>query len=320
MTELKKINVMLNELVQIRNECLPDSKEATMEQEMKNLDAFSRKKIELNKILRSLTEDVKRLNDLRGAAPDGRDATTIKLYSENSIKLKAAGDLWKGMKEVLIVDEKKKKLTEADMHDRKKMMNILASEIQELVNKNAHVKAVKETDEAKTLRTRREEQRKARREKRQKKKRGAAEDGTDDGGGNGDKNSTLADDIPDDDVGQPGSAPPTEAETQFFAQVEQERVRQDEMLDEIMKGMDELKVIAEDMNTSIKATSQLADEVGQSMGKVIDKFKSSNQRLKEILEESGGLSRWCPMLICVILLVALVGYMFNMLKGGSSGG
>jgi len=315
--DIRKVNAMVNELVTIRNECLPDSKEAAMETEMKNLDAFSRKKIELNKILRSLTEDVKRLNDLRAAAPDGRDATTIKLYSENSAKLKAAGDLWKGMKELLIVDEKKKKMTEAELHDRKKMMNILASEIQELVNKNAHVKAVKESDETKTLRTRREEQRKARREKRQKKKRGAAEDGGDDGGGKGgDKDSTLVDDIPDDDdaAGGQASAPPTEAETQFFAQVEQERVRQDEMLDEIMKGMDELKVIAEDMNTSIKATAQLADEVGQSMNKVIDKFKTSNARLKEILEESGGLSRWCPMLICIVILVALVGYMFQMVK------
>jgi len=312
--DIRKVNVMVNELVTIRNECLPDSKEATMEQEMKNLDAFSRKKIELNKILRGLGEDVKRLNDLRAAAPDGRDATTIKLYSDNSAKLKQAGELWKSMKELLIVDEKKKKLTEADLHDRKKMMNILASEIQELVNKNAHVKAVKESDEAKTLRTRREEQRKARREKRQKKKRGAgaSEDGADNGTDKGDT-GTLADDLPDDDGGGQPSAPPTEAETQFFAQVEQERVRQDEMLDEIMKGMDELKVIAEDMNTSIKATAQLADEVGTSMNKVIDKFKSSNARLKEILEESGGLSRWCPMLICVILLVALVGYMFNMI-------
>jgi len=86
------------------------------------------------------------------------------------------------------------------------------------------------------------------------------------------------------------------------------------MLDEILRGMTELKDIATTMSIEIKTTTELANQVGEAMDNTIANFKSSNQRLKEILEESGGLTRWCPMLICVILLIALVGYMFNMLK------
>jgi len=109
---------------------------------------------------------------------------------------------------------------------------------------------------------------------------------------------------------QPASA----EEEKFFAQVEEAKQEQDAMLDEIIKGMTELKDIATTMNIEIKATTELANQVGDAMDNTIATFKSSNQRLKEILDETGGLTRWCPMLICIVLLIALVGYLFNMVK------
>jgi len=108
--------------------------------------------------------------------------------------------------------------------------------------------------------------------------------------------------------------PLTEQEQKFVQEVDEAKAEQDQMLDEIMKGMTDLKAIAIDMNTSIKTTAAMADEIGKAMDDTIDKFDSANKRLQDILEESGGLSRWCPMLICFIILIALVGYMFQMLK------
>jgi len=118
-------------------------------------------------------------------------------------------------------------------------------------------------------------------------------------------------DIQDEDF-KPLEASPEDQK--FFQQVEEAKQEQDAMLDEILKGMTELKDIATTMSIEIKTTTELANQVGDAMDNTIANFKTSNQRLKEILEESGGLTRWCPMLICVILLIALVGYMFNMLK------
>jgi len=130
------------------------------------------------------------------------------------------------------------------------------------------------------------------------------------------KRKKKGDEGPDVDI-QDEDFKPLEAspeDQKFFQQVEEAKQEQDAMLDEILRGMTELKDIATTMSIEIKTTTELANQVGDAMDNTIANFKTSNQRLKEILEESGGLTRWCPMLICVILLIALVGYMFNMLK------
>lgn len=46
----------------------------------------------------------------------------------------------------------------------------------------------------------------------------------------------------------------------------------------------------------------------------ISNFKAANKRLKTILEESGGMERWCPVIICLVVLLALIGYMFTLGK------
>lgn len=86
------------------------------------------------------------------------------------------------------------------------------------------------------------------------------------------------------------------------------------MLDEILKGVTELGQIAKDINTQIAISNAMTDELDKKMDKTIEQFKFSNARLQELLEETGGTSRWCPVIICFILLLGLVGYMWNVLK------
>jgi len=316
------MNIMLNDLKVMRNELLPESQDAQRDAELKEMDPFTRTKTLLHDILRPLAKEVERLHELRLKAPDGRDKNTIQLYTENASKLKEAGDLWTKMKEIIQKDEAKKKVEEKTLNDRKKMMTILAKEIQDLSNKNAHVRApAKESETLNALRGRAEEKGRRRREDRQrrdrkKKKEEAEQDAADEAAGKKKKKKTGEEgpdvDIQEDELRpmQPASA----EEEKFFAQVEEAKQEQDAMLDEIIKGMTELKDIATTMNIEIKATTELANQVGDAMDNTIATFKSSNQRLKEILDETGGLTRWCPMLICIVLLIALVGYLFNMVK------
>jgi hypothetical protein len=319
--DFKKMNIMLTDLKVMRNDLLPDSKESQRDAELKEMDPFTRAKTQLHDILRPLTKEVERLQELRSNAPDGRDKATIQLYTENANKLKEAGDIWKSLKEIIQKDEAKKKVDEKTITDRKKMVTILGKEIQDLSGKNAHIKPAKETETLKTLRGRAEEKGRRRREDRNrgraKKKKEEEEQDEADAAAGIKKKKKKADegpavDIQDDDMR--AMAPASPEEDKFFAMVEEAKQEQDAMLDEILKGMTELKDIAVTMNTEIKVTTELANQIGEKMDDTIATFKSSNARLKEILDESGGLTRWCPMLICVILLIALVGYMFNMLK------
>jgi len=261
-------------------------------------------------MLRDLSKDIQRLNELRTAAPDGRDQATIRLYSDNSKVLKQAGETWQQMKDILMKDESKHRLDDKQLADRKKIMTILAKEIQDLSNKNAHVKGPRETAEQKTLRGRQEDRaRKRREEKTKREERRKRREGKD---GDTDKKNEPDIEILDEEM-RPVQ-PISEQEQKFFDRVDEAKAEQDQMLDEIMKGMGDLKNIAIDMNMSIKTTEAMVEEIGDKMDGTIANFKTANKRLQEILEESGGLSRWCPMLICLIILIALVGYMFQMLK------
>ena len=87
--------------------------------------------------------------------------------------------------------------------------------------------------------------------------------------------------------------------------------QQDKMLEEISRGLDELKEIATEANKHLTIQKAMLDQVDEKMDQTIKGFKTANQRLKTMLDESGGMSRWCPVIICLVVLLALVGYIFN---------
>jgi hypothetical protein len=57
------------------------------------------------------------------------------------------------------------------------------------------------------------------------------------------------------------------------------------MLDDILKGVNELHDIAKTIKTQIDIGSAMADELDKKMDNTIASFKKSNARLQEILEE-----------------------------------
>jgi uncharacterized phage infection (PIP) family protein YhgE len=299
---------MIKELATMKLELDPDGKGGEEGKPLNPLDKYQGKKRELNILLKDLREEVDRLCQLREKAPDGRDTATIKLYAENARKLKDATAMWNELKEQVIKDQKKGKMDEKELADRKKMVTVFAEEIQQLVNKNSHTKAIKTSETTKQLENKREERTRRRKEEKEKReaKRKARR-----GDGKGAK-SDDEDVINDEDI-----KPVTQDDVQiqqFMKDVDEQKEEQDKMLDEVLKGMNELKQIATDLNVGIKTGTALVDELDTAMDKTINNFKKSNDRLKEILEESGGMSRWCPVLICIVILLALVGYILNTLK------
>jgi len=86
---------------------------------------------------------------------------------------------------------------------------------------------------------------------------------------------------------------------------------QDELQSEIEKGVDELKQISISIGKNLKTQEAMLKEADEKIDRNIEKVKNANARLAEIVEASGGMTRWCPILICVVVLLALVGYIFN---------
>jgi len=293
----RKLGVMIADLKAMKAELLPSEGDEQTQEEMKNFDDFQRKKYDINVHLRELRKDVTRLQELRKEkGEDTRDQNVIKLQHNNEKSLKEATVLWNDLKTILIKDEKKKKADQGEMANRKKMISLLGEEIVELSNKNSRVKIVKNADELQ-MEQRRED---AARQKREKRSNRRARRGrkTKDGAPDGDD---VADDIAD-------AQPITQQEQEFMDKVDANTAEQDEILGEISKGLDELKDIGLEMNKTLAVQSAMMDEIDTKMDTTIAKLKTANGRLKDILEQSGGMSRWCPMIICLCLLLGLIGY------------
>lgn len=85
------------------------------------------------------------------------------------------------------------------------------------------------------------------------------------------------------------------------------------ILQEITAGLEELQQLATEANKHLVVQAAMLDQVDEKIDKNIRAFKTANARLQDILEQSGGMSRWCPIIICIIILLAVLGYIFHIL-------
>lgn len=283
--------------------------DAISEEELKTLDKFQRKKRELNMALKQLREDTNKLSDFKKAKGDERDKNVIAMMSSNNKLLHNCGEMWKELKLILQDDSKNQKLAkslgEKELSNRSRQIQLLGQEIVDLTALNNRVKdsGPQNVDELTTatnkIESKKDSSRKTDRQNRRKERRG--------GGKVGKGGALELDDAEERDV-----SPASPQEQKFMDQVQANVGEQDEMLDEIAKGLDELKELSLDMNKQLTLQNNMIVEVGDEMDKTIEKFKTANGRLKDILDDNGGMTRWCPMIVCLCLLLALAGYMFNM--------
>merc|ERR1719231_747210 len=109
-----------------------------------------------------------------------------------------------------------------------------------------------------------------------------------------------------------GFSAPSAQEQQFMDQVQVNIKEQDEMLDQISAGLAELKELSLDIGKTLDVQNGMLEELDTKMDATIDQYKSANSRLKDMLDQSGGMTRWCPRLTILLILVAVVGYMIIM--------
>ena len=295
---------MLDDLNAIRAELLPDEKEKARQEEMKTFDDFQRKKHSLNALLSDIRQDVERLVELRKKLGDERDTQTIRLQSDNSDRLKQALELFQELKKQLEKDAQKtgrKKVDDKEMADRRHLVILLGEDIKDLTAQNARVRMpLNEDEEAMQARIQRRQARdleaKERRERSRKSRRlKKGESGID-----------------DDDFAQ-ASQPQSEQEQAFEEKVASNMLDQDKMLAEISAGLDELKELATEAGKQLTIQKAMLDQVDDKMDTTMRQFKTANARLKSLLEESGGMSRWCPILLIAVVILALIGYIFRII-------
>jgi len=320
--DIRKLDHMLKDLRDIQSELLPNETSDKMKEDLKNMDAFGKKKVALNAKLKEVRDGIGRLDEAkRSLAVGQRDQDVIKITAENRQNLKECTTLWSELKEIYVKEEKitgKKRLEQKLLIERKKMTNLLGKEIMDLTNRNQSSSvrdgparpsigstSPLDTDADPTKfdrdarrKNKEAQQREERRRKRDKRKRGRK----------GEEKEDELDDF---------KAEPMSAQVQAFMEEKDTAVKeQDEILKEINKGLDDLLHMAEDINKTLKVQDAMLDELGEKIDNNIEAFKTANLKLKHLLKESGGLSRWCPVLICFIILLALVGYIYSIIKGG----
>jgi len=307
MADTKKLGFMIKDLKAMKQILMPkDEEDPEVQKELQNMDKFQSKKHELNKHLKNLRENINRLTEYRkNAKTKERDGHQIKLTHENNTGLTKAGQLFGELRRALDENYKKdgKKLGERLLHDRKKQVELLGDEIKSLVALNSTHLSVEDVvihDTGDTARSRSRTQRKREERKTRQENRKARR------AGRGKAGINIDEDAFED------AHPMSQQEQQFMDQVTANKDEQNVMIDEIGKAMDELHELSLDMNKQLTIQNDLVTEVESKIDDVMDKMVSANVQLKQMLDSNGGMTRWCPMLCFLVVLLALIGYMFKL--------
>lgn len=102
-------------------------------------------------------------------------------------------------------------------------------------------------------------------------------------------------------------------------QVQQLQQRDKEMdakyLDQIEKGVEDLRDIALRANEAVKTTNVMLENLEQKIIDVQDHLDRVNRKMKTTLEQVGRRSdKLCIDIICIVMLLGLVGVLYNLVK------
>jgi len=271
--------------------------------DMSNFDNFQKQKAILNKHLANITASVNEMNDLKKKRGGMRDPQIIGMQAENYKALKVAEQMWSKLKEAFERNVKKNKLDPKTLEDRRKFVELFGREMIKLQEQNSGIKRQAGSDTADQAIANNQKRAAARAARRagRRDRRTAARTAA---GGSG------TDDVEMDDVEtkQPISA----QEQQFYMEVQENDKKMDVLLDVINQGLQDLKNMATDIGTNLDTQAKMLEEVDQKMDDTLENFQTANARLRQLMEENtGGVETWCPIIILIIVLLAIVGYIFS---------
>lgn len=293
--DIKKLKSMITDLTHMKKDLL---NEPNLSQPADTFEAIFQ---EVNQLILVIKCDSDRLMEIKKSLSklknkQDRDQTTIQLQSQISSNSRQASEMILSLSKIAEKDEKKlikkgksvKKEDEKKQEDHLEIIQVLkkslklvndliAPESDELITFRRS-RQTKQIERDQVIRNRRKSA--SRRERR-------------------DLNIEMVEE-----------EEPTENVKAWMSVVDDNMKQQDEMLAKISDGLDDLKRLAEDMNSEFNKQDYMIKELDGKMDDNIENFRTANRQLKTLLEKSGGCSRWGTILVLCIVLLALIGAIF----------
>ncbi len=105
----------------------------------------------------------------------------------------------------------------------------------------------------------------------------------------------------------------TGEQVQKLEQINKVAQEQDTILDEMSKGLDELKDLAEKMNDELVLQDKMVADLDKKTDKTQDKMDKVNDRMKDALAKiNDKSSNFCVYIICLVLMLGLASVGYNM--------
>jgi DNA repair exonuclease SbcCD ATPase subunit len=291
-SDYRKLTKLIDALTALKNEIMP-------EKEGKG-DPLEKQKIRVTNLVNTIRSDLELVKTMTNARDlIERKASLRHRFAESQEEVKKFAD-------VLKKSAKDKKPADPKMHAKNikrahEWLELTQQEIMQLAEEARDIKvegvSVGFDGVANKSQDRRELQ-KNRRAARRDRRRARGEGGE---GGDGD------DEI--DGIYMEDMTPASDNERAFLAKVQQARQEEEELLEMISEGLTELHDLALTLNKLLKQSTAAIEELDTKMEKVQVRLDNTNKQLDELLEKSGGCNRWCPICICLMLLLACAGFL-----------
>jgi flagellar capping protein FliD len=101
---------------------------------------------------------------------------------------------------------------------------------------------------------------------------------------------------------------------QALAQVDKSKQEMDERLDQLEELMPQIQEIARTINEELEVQDTMIDEALKNVTKADDKLKKVEGQVNDSLKEQKAQNHFCYIIGCIVLL-ALLGVMYNLVKG-----
>lgn len=259
---------------------------------------FEIKEQEARTLLEQLRIDTERLSTIKKSKGiDYRDTDTIRLKQEITQSLKKLPPVISELQQMVMKESTNKKITDDLKKHHQEIVSNLDQALQ-LVNECVNQSIKKNAPEFTLVvynpqKDRLDKSRERRMERQQKSRARSATPHK--------RNITNTDLKVMDD----GS---TSVQMQAFEKkVAQNMHEQDIQLEQIGQGLDDLLDLAQNMNKELVKQEYMLQQTDAKMDQQIQNFKTANMKLKDLLEKSGGSSRWVPIIILTMVLLSVSG-------------
>eukprot|EP01083_Nonionella_stella_P191571 708959_1 len=275
--EIRKVNALMKDIEVIEMDCMGTKSNRYADSK---LDPFQRNKQELTEVLSILKQDIKTKNGIEERV--GTNAESIKLKSKIKKNLEAARKLQVEMSDAYKTNERDVDNGENDMElkeikNRQELVSLLQQDLEFTQNEFEPQKSRTNATGFRLAQMGREKRKKLR------------------------EKGLISEE-----------AQPLTAKQQTFIQESYARdAILDNKLDMIRNGVITLGAIAADINIELDKQEVMLEELEVKMDNVQDKIEHRNEEIKKLLDSAGGATRWCPVLILCIILMACLGYIYN---------